>query len=178
MIYIGDYRCIPSDYTGRNMVILNLSGLTEGYQRVNLIPQKDSRLDFMDDNNFDLMYFNYIFSNNFTFSELMKIILNLYQGKTVFLLVTRNEWFDRITESLMKVIQQRYGCTYMVLNDPADMISQIEENSIDEGFSITGLSCLDQDMQRFEYDAVRYETERTIQEKTKQGDGNGTIWKC
>lgn len=168
MIYAGDYRCIPSDYSTRNMVILNLSGLTEGYQRLNLIPQKDSRLDFMDDNQFDLMYFNYIFSNEFMFMELMKIVTNLQMGKTVYLLVTRNEWFDRITESLLKVIQKRYGCTYMVLNDPSDIPTQIEEVSMDEGFRIDGLGCLDQDLQTYSYNVARYETEAKIQKNQPQ----------
>ena len=162
MIYAGDYRCIPSNYSTRNMVILNLSGLTEGYQRLNLIPQKDSRLDFMDDNQFDLAYFNYIFSNEFMFMELMKIINNLLFGKDVFLLVTRNEWFDRITESLLKVIQKRYGCTYMMLNDPDDILSEMDEVSIDEGFSTVGLSCLDQDLQVFSFNIAKYNTEQEI----------------
>lgn len=165
MLYVGDYRCIPSDYSTRNMEILNLSGLTEGYQKLNLIPQVDSRLDFMDDNNFDLMYFNYIFSNESMFMELMKIITRLYYGKSVFLLVSRNGWFDKITESLLKVIQQRYGYPSMIVNDPEDMLSEVEENSIDDGFSIDGLNCLDQDTIRYQQVVARYQAEEAAKRR-------------
>lgn len=146
MLYVGDYMCIPNK---SDITVLNLSGLVEGYQRINLIPQKGSGLDFVDDANFDLAYFNYIFSNDAAFMELMKIIIPLYYGIDVFILVTRDEYFDKITESLMKVIQQRYGYNHMIINDPFDYPDDFDDVNQDEGFSISGLACLDQDKERY-----------------------------
>lgn len=150
MLFIGDYMCIPHD---EPMIILNLTGLVEGYQRVNLVPQTSYQLDFTDDNNFDIQYYQYIFSNQQPFMELMKIIMPIYEGNDVFLLVSRGiDSFDKFTESLIKIIEARYGYTgVMLLNDPSDYPDIFERAKIVEEFSISGLNCLDQDKNNYVY---------------------------
>ena len=118
MLLIGDVRCLP-DFIDK-FLILNLSSLVEGFPRVHLVPSVTTQYD--NDKEFDIAYANYIFSNDNIFMEFMKIIYPLYTGNDVFLLVSRNEnTHDIITESLCKLIQQRYGYNYQLLNDVSDI---------------------------------------------------------
>lgn len=153
MLYIGDYMSIPFDYDKDSMVILNLTSLVEGYQRVFLVPQTGSMLDFTNEDNFDIEYYQYIYSNDIPFMEIMKIIMPLYLGKDVFLLVSRGiDTFDKITESLMKIIQSRYGIVSMLLNDVTDFPSEYDKmEMLNSGFSLSGLSCLDADRERYTF---------------------------
>ena len=70
MLLVGDVRCLP-DYKDK-FVILNLSSLVEGFERVHLVPSISA--NYNDDKQFDIAYANYIFSNNYTFMEFMKIV--------------------------------------------------------------------------------------------------------
>ena len=147
MLLIGDYRSLP--YAKEKFVVLNLSSLVEGFPRVHLVPSVTATYD--DDKQFDLAYANYIFSNDSVFMEFMKIIYPLYTGLDVFLLVSRNEnTHDIITESLCKLIQQRYGYNYQLINNTDDI------NYYDESdFSFYGLQALDIDKERMTNLAVR-----------------------
>lgn len=143
---MGDIRCLP--YAREKFVILNLSSLAEGFMRVHLVPSIQTQ--YNNEKEFDLAYANYIFSNDVTFMELMKIIYPLYMGYDVFLLVSRNEdTHDVVTESLCKLIQQRYGYNYQLLNN-VDDINYYDESS----FSINGLRILDEDKEKFSYISV------------------------
>lgn len=147
MLLVGDIRCLP-DYKEK-FVILNLSSLAEGYERVHLVPSISAR--YNDDKQFDIDYANYIFSNDLIFMEFMKIVYPLYIGADVFLLVSRNEnTHDIITESLCKLIQQRYGYNYQLLNDKDDI-----DYYDDSNFNIYGIQTFDMDKERMTYLAVQ-----------------------
>ncbi len=151
MLLVGDVKCLP-DYLEK-LTILNLSSLVEGFPRVHLVPSVNPQ--YNSDKEFDIAYANYIFSNDSLFMEFMKIIYPLYTGKDVFLLVSRNEnTHDIITESLCKLIQQRYGYNYQLLNNKEDINYYDDSN-----FSITGLATLDIDKERMSYLAVQYNPE-------------------
>lgn len=146
MLLVGDIRCLPDNYD--NLVILNLSSLVEGFERVHLVPSIPTT--YNDDKQFDIAYANYIFYNDYVFMEFMKIIYPLYIGKDVFLLVSRNEdTYDIITESLCKLIQQRYGYNYQLLNMKDDIDFYDDSN-----FSLNGLQTLDIDKERMTHIAV------------------------
>ena len=146
MLLVGDVRCLP-DYLDK-FVILNLSSLAEGFERVHLVPSIPA--SYNDDKQFDIAYANYIFSNNYTFMEFMKIVYPLYMGHDVFLLVSRNEnTHDIITESLCKLIQQRYGYNYQLLNNKDDI-----DYYDDSNFNIYGIQTFDMDKERYTYLAV------------------------
>lgn len=146
MLLVGDIRCLP-DYIEK-FTILNLSSLVEGFQRVHLVPSIPTQ--YNNDKEFDIAYSNYIFSNDSVFIEFMKIIYPLYIGQDVFLLVSRNEnTYDLITESLCKLIQQRYGYNYQLLNNKEDINYYDDSN-----FSIYGLQTLDLDKERMSYLAI------------------------
>ena len=147
MLLVGDIRCLP-DYKEK-FVILNLSSLAEGYERVHLVPSISAR--YNDDKQFDIDYANYIFSNDLIFMEFMKIVYPLYIGADVFLLVSRNEnTHDIITESLCKLIQQRYGYNYQLLNNKDDI-----DYYDDSNFNIYGIQTFDMDKERMTYLAVQ-----------------------
>lgn len=151
MLLVGDIRCLPDNKD--KFLILNLSSLAEGFQRVHLVPSVTAA--YNNDKEFDIAYANYIFSNNNVFMELMKIIYPLYLGSDVFLLVSRNEnTHDIITESLCKLIQQRYGYNYQLLNNKDDI-----DYCDDSGFSFYGIQTLDMDKERMTYLAVQQNPE-------------------
>ena len=146
MLIVGDIKCLPD--TGK-FVIFNLSSLAEGYERVHLVPSITT--NYNDDKQFDIDYANYIFYNDLVFMEFMKIIYPLYTGQDVFLLVSRNEdTYDIITESLCKLIQQRYGYNYQLINTRDDI-----DYYDDSNFNIYGIQTFDMDKERYTYLMVR-----------------------
>lgn len=151
MLVVGDVRCLPDSLD--KFVILNLSSLAEGFQRVHLVPSVSA--SYNDDKQFDIDYANYIFSNDYAFMEFMKIMFPLYMGQDVFLLVSRNEnTHDIITESLCKLIQQRYGYNYQLINTKDDI-----DYYDDSNFNIYGIQTFDQDKERMTYLAVQQNPE-------------------
>ena len=78
------------------------------------------------------------------FMELMKIIYNLYLHNHVYILVYQSDTFDIVTESLMKLIQQRYGYNYQMINDISDI-----DYYDDSSFSVPGLYNYDIDQERY-----------------------------
>lgn len=146
MLLVGTVRCLPDNLD--NIIVLNVSSLVEGFQRVHLVPSIPTM--YNNDKEFDLAYANYIFSNDYVFMEFMKIVYPLYVGQDVFLLVTRNEdTHDIVTESLCKLIQQRYGYNYQLLNTKDDI-----DYYDDSNFSLTGIQTLGIDKERMTYLAV------------------------
>ena len=90
-------------------IIFNLTSMVEDYMPLRLlIPPND--LGRSTERDFDIAYANYIMNTDMAFVELFKIIYNLYMGVDVFLAVDDDqEWAENILESLLKLIQQRYG---------------------------------------------------------------------
>ena len=58
-------------------VVYNLTSLKEGYYRLRLLVPPNSLGKFTD-RDFDIVYANYIFGNNYVFAEFFQIIYNLY----------------------------------------------------------------------------------------------------
>lgn len=150
MLVFGDYRCLPilSEFK-----VYNLSSLVEGHQSLELMPSLEY-LSYIDDETFDQQYANCIINNDQLFMEFMKVILDLYYGTNVFILVTMgddilgNNVFDRITDSLIKFINLRYGYTAYWINDPDDLNDDIRLSD-QTGFQIYGLNNLDIDKTRY-----------------------------
>lgn len=144
MLIIGSYEAIPvTEIQEQNGVILNLSSLIEGFEKVHLAPSVQPELN--DEKNFDIAYAEYIFSNDDPFMEIMKIMYPLYEGNDVYLLVSRGEdTYDIVTESLCKLIQQRYGYNYQIINYMCDL-----NRYDDSGFSATGIQIFDKDKERY-----------------------------
>jgi hypothetical protein len=77
----------------------------------------------------------------------MTIILELYNGNNVYLLISeQDEWSMVLIDSLMKLIQQRYGINGVMVNSMEDFIYAHEES-----FADYGVMNLDQDKERYTY---------------------------
>ena len=147
MLVFCDHRCINTEIIDRCMVF-NLSSLLEGFERVNILPT--FKLDRYD-RDFDIIYADYIISNDNVFYEFMKIIMAIYYGLDVVILVDRMELHEYVNESLMKFIQQRYGIITNNINEMSDW-----ENVEECDFSLQGLFNMDQDKERFTSIHARY----------------------
>ena len=141
MLLVGDRNTIPEGY-----VVYNISSLVEGYQRINIMPPLEIfQMCGNDEKLFDIKYAEYILSVPQVFNELMKIMYSLYYGNDVYLLVTRDGgYYDILTESILKFIQQRYGYDAYILNDLED-IQYVEKGE----FNIYGLYNFDIDNKRY-----------------------------
>jgi hypothetical protein len=142
MLLLGHPSCIPDI---KDLIVYNLSSLLEGYQRVDILPPVNN-VDYMNELDFDIAYANYIMGNNNIFYEFFsKIIYPLYNGYNVYLMTTRNIFYDKVSDSLMKFIQQRYEYLSAIINEPDD----IDYINPDIGFGINGVYNLDMDKERF-----------------------------
>lgn len=128
----------------QNLRVFNLSSLKEGYEKLHILPLNN--IQTYDEAEFDILYANMILSNDHMFMEFFKIIESLYIGQNVCILVGENHTFEYITESLMKLIQQRYGyiCNYIYDINDIDDIEKQERSD----FSLMGLYNLDIDKER------------------------------
>jgi hypothetical protein len=77
----------------------------------------------------------------------MRPITDLYNGLNVFFVITHEDWSDMMVESLMKLIQQRYGINAVSINTPEDLY-YAAESGFDPSY---GLINLDQDLARYQY---------------------------
>lgn len=132
------------DLTGK--VIYNLNSLVEIGIRLRLMPPSElESISFRDEKLFDQAYANYIFSDNEIFSRFMGVILSFYYGSDVYILVDDSiDMGEIIIESLMKLIQQRYGIISNYIKE-SDDLDYLTEGTL----SIPGLYNLDIDKSRY-----------------------------
>ena len=76
----------------------------------------------LNDREFDIAYANYIMNNTLAFMQFFRIIYNLYLGKNVYIIVDFQEWAVNLDESLMKLIQQRYGVNSVLITCDEDYV--------------------------------------------------------
>lgn len=138
------YGTIQNLITTSHCEVYNFSSLNESYEKLFIMPPFNFGGDY--NYNFDIMYANYILSNDEIFFNFMKIIFNLYLGKDVFILIDDDERIQALNESLFKLIQQRYGYEAYPIQSMEDFL-QAEDSS----FSDFGLLNLDQDKERLSY---------------------------
>lgn len=95
---------------------------------------------------FDVEYHNYIINNPVSFLQFMSIIIPAYTSPDtmVQIMIRSSNYRDVITESLLKLIQQRYGYNACIVNEIDDFVYATESD-----FSIPGLFNLDQDLARW-----------------------------
>lgn len=162
--YIND--CINILNLKNNLVIFNLSSFITGQGIENItelllssnyiLPQESVYIgngfthnpinitEYINSVKFDMDYYNFIINNPRLFIYLMKIMINCYEGTNVLILIERDEYRDAITESLIKLIQSRYGYNCWLINEVEDLYS-IRESK----FNPLGLMQLDEDRARY-----------------------------
>lgn len=134
--------------------IFNIASLKEGYNRLSLLTPPN-HMGYTTDREFDINYMNYIFNNDSVFVEFFMIVYYLYIGKDVYLLYSIEDWSENIIESLLKLVQQRYGLNaYCVNSDEDYTYCRLNDNT--EFNREWGLYNLDQDKERFTYAVQHY----------------------
>ena len=131
-------------------VLFNLTSKKEGFVTLPLLIPPNNIGRFTD-RDFDIAYAQYVMNNDNVFCQFFQIIYNLYIGKDVFILVSSEDWSENILESLLKLIQQRYGYNAVLISENDDYIFA-KNSMIDQKFAPGyGMFNLDQDKERFSY---------------------------
>ena len=146
MLMYGPASAADIKFGGKG-VMYNLSSMREGFISLQaLIPP--NTIGRLTDREFDIAYANYIMSNDTLFCIFFQIVYNLYIGKDVFIIISTEDWSENLLESLLKLIQQRYGYNGVLINTEADYL--YATNSMNFGFAPGyGIYNLDQDKERF-----------------------------
>ena len=146
MLMYGPASAADIKFGGKG-VMYNLSSMREGFISLQaLIPP--NTIGRLTDREFDIAYANYIMSNDTLFCIFFQIVYNLYIGKDVFIIVSTEDWSENLLESLLKLIQQRYGYNAVLINTEADYL--YAATSMNFGFVPGyGIFNLDQDKERF-----------------------------
>lgn len=135
----------------RQVIKYNLSSYYEDIPYlINLLPNTEYipvevASGEVDSPDFDIDYHNYIFDINKSqaFISFMQIIIPVYMHPDILvqILIEESSYRDVITESLVKLIQQRYGYNSYIIHHVEDFETMREQE-----FSIPGLFMMDQDL--------------------------------
>lgn len=151
-----------------NTEVFNINSMREGYKRLPslFMPNAMGRLDSKD---YDITYANYIMQNDHVFYEFFQIIYPLYIGKDVYLIYDISDWGEDMIESLLKLIQQRYGYNACRIDSIEDYEYYRYQNNSGNFSAGYGLYNLDQDKERFAY-LVEFARLRGWGSVIKEGD--------
>ena len=141
MLMYGELHAVNYVIDRNNVVVYNITSLSEKYKRIPLIPPNS--LGANSEYEFDIKYMNWILGNDNNFCSLMTIINDLV-NRDVFLLVSNDNWSKILIESLLKLIQQRYGINAVYIDTEDDLLYAEES-----GFSDYGVLNLDEDRTRY-----------------------------
>jgi len=126
-------------------VVINFNSLIEGFPSANLLPPNN--LGAISEYDFDVKYMNWILCNDTNFINFMNIIMEIYYGRNIYLIINKDEWGTVLIESLLKLIQQRYGINATFINSPEDIYYAPDS----EFNSYYGINNFDQDKERYVY---------------------------
>lgn len=146
MLMYGPPQSTNLTFSGKG-VVYNLTSMKEGFVRLaTLIPPNE--FGRFTDRDFDILYADYIMGNDIIFCEFFQIIYNLYIGNDVFIIADDADWSENILESLLKLIQQRYGYNAVLITSDEDYI-YAKNNCYSDFAPGYGLYNLDIDKDRF-----------------------------
>lgn len=139
-------------FPGREPVILNFSSFYSGYINITHLIAKISPInntgmpmpDFVNSYEFDMQYASAVMNDPELFGSLINIMLRAYEGYLVCILVQRDLYRDAVMESLIKLIQQRYGYNCWVIEDEDDIDIITEQMLLPNG-----LITLDSDIKQY-----------------------------
>ena len=147
MLMYGDAHAADMVADNSDTMVYNITSLNERYRNARLDLLPPNSLGANSEYDYDLKYLEWVFNNDAVFMNFMKIILDLYNGLSVFLVITHEDWSDMMVESLLKLIQQRYGINAVNIATAEDLY-YAEESEFDPTY---GLTNLDQDLARYQY---------------------------
>lgn len=155
MLLVAEPKHIYSimDFIQKNGVIININANVQGFYQLCLTPD----LKMLGGINvfsqeFDDWYVYQLLNNDSLFMNFITLVSHLRNGKDVILLMyNKSEVFDAMNESLLKLIQIRYGYNYQVLDETCN-IDYYDQSC----FSTPGIVQFDQDYQRYQSLLIKY----------------------
>lgn len=168
MIIFCDVKAIPKDIEIDSLY--NFSSLSERGERLfTLLPPFRSE-QFRNERDFDMLYAAYILENDYVFKDFFKIVYSQYEngvGSNTVVLVGRDEIRDIMTESVIKLIQQRYGINSYLINEAEDW-EDIDYDDDATNFDVPGVLTFDQDKERFV--DLTVDISKVIEENRRNGE--------
>lgn len=124
--------------------VYNFNANISGIRKLNLMPRiANGDIAFLSTQEFDDWYIKSIIQNDNNFYAMMQVMVDLRDGKDVFILFFNEEdIFIPILESFLKVIQVRYGYNYQIADPNVDWYQT-------SGFSTEGILAFDADYERY-----------------------------
>ena len=157
MLLIGDYNTIALAGSilsiKNNVYVVNLSSANLSVNSSSLfhVPKYDTET-----NQYDIEYANFIFSNTQQRIEFLYIIHQLQIGNDVLIMIGNYPGMYEMAESLLKLIQSRYGYLgYFITQNDIDDLSMFESR-----FSVPGLMLFDQE--KVELDEIFLQQEKGV----------------
>lgn len=156
MLLVGEYKIIRDAYNilsiKDNVYIVNLSSSNLQIKSSSLFYASRTPIETV---NYDLEYANYIFSNTEQRIEFLLLIHELLLGNHVLIMIGKYPGMYEMAESLLKLIQSRYGYNGYFISDMVDLENLDMYNS---NFSVQGLQLFDQE--KVELDEIFLARER------------------
>ena len=118
--------------------VVNLSSANISFNRSSLfyIPRQD-----MESNMYDIEYANFVLNNPQQRTEFLYLIHQLLLGNHVLVMIGRYDGMIEMAESLLKLIQTRYGYNgYFISSSDIEDLDMFESR-----FSVPGLMLFDQE---------------------------------
>lgn len=136
-------------------LIYNLTSMKEGLNTLKVLipPNEIGRFEGRD---FDIAYANYILNNDFVFVNFFEIIFALYNNLDIYIVVSDDDWSENLIESLMKLIQQRYGYNGIRINSFDDYLFYLNSPYNSE------FNCYDFYIKNLDADKERYSILTTV----------------
>lgn len=158
MLLIGNYNVIGAAYNilsikNKYIHVLNLSSANLSIKPSSLfyVPKSTN-----ESNSYDIEYANFIFQNTQQRIEFLYAIYQLQIGNPVLIMIGDYPGMYEMAESLLKLIQTRYGYNgYIISYDDLEDLSLFESR-----FSVPGLLLFDQE--KVELDEIFLEQERRL----------------
>lgn len=157
MLLIGRYDTIKIVYNilsiKDNIYVLNLSSANMSINPSSLfyVPKSNN-----ESNQYDIEYANFIFNNMQQRVEFLYMMHELQVGNHVLIMIGDYPGMYEMAESLLKLIQSRYGYNgYIISNDDLENLDMYESR-----FSVPGLMLFDQE--KVELDEVFLEEEKRV----------------
>lgn len=157
MLLIGDFNTIALAgqrlSVKNNIYIVNLSSANLSFKSSSLfyVPRSD-----MESNLYDIEYANFIFNNTQQRIEFLLLIYQLQIGNDVLIMIGNYPGMYEMGESLLKLIQSRYGYNgyFISMNDIEDL------DMFESRFSVSGLTLFDQE--KVELDEIFLQQEKGV----------------
>ena len=131
IIFLDNPNLIPiieNTHKADGCFIFNLSSLYSGYiditnllTSINYMAQPGMYNEYINSVEFDMQYSAAVLNTPQLFHSLIQIMYCVYNNANAYVLIQRDPYRDAIMESIIKLIQQRYGYLCWLIEDVDDI---------------------------------------------------------